>query len=137
MLSFLIVCTLSAFGQKPGVVVSDTEGWHKIGETTVDFKAEKDEILVIGADKFAYVKIRVDKAPIDLLSFDIYFESGKVQNVGVGNQIKVQGESRVVQLEGGEQSLKKVVFTYKTVGNSTDTKAHVELWGKKTNVDKK
>ena len=92
MLSFLIVCTISAYCQQPAVVVSDKEGWHKIGESTVDFKADTDEILVMGADKFAAIKIRVDNAPIDLLSFDIYFESGKKQNVSVGNQIKVQGE---------------------------------------------
>ena len=33
------------------VVISDKTGWHKIGENTVDFKTETDEILVIGADR--------------------------------------------------------------------------------------
>ena len=42
MLATLILSAANA--QKPAVVVSDKTGWHKIGETTVDFKKEKDEV---------------------------------------------------------------------------------------------
>lgn len=137
LLSFLIVSSLRMYSQQPGIVISDKEGWHKIGETTVDFKTETDEIVVIGADRFAFIKIKVDKEPIDLISFEIYFESGDKQIVTIGKEFKAPGETRVVQLNGGERSIKKVVFTYKTVPNSKDKKAHVELWGMKTNSDKK
>ncbi len=129
-------CT-TAFSQKPGVVLSDKEGWHKIGETTVDFKTESDEIMVMGADRFGFVKIKVDDAAIKLESFEIYFESGDKQKVVIGEEIKAPGETRTVQLTGGERSIKKVTFTYKTVPNNMDKKAKVELWGMKTNSDKK
>src|SRR6185369_15011046 len=121
------------FSQKPGVVISDKDGWHKIGETTVDFKTEQDEIAVIGADKFSSVKIKVDKEPIRLESFDIYFENGGKQSVVIAKEIKNPGETREVKIEGGERSLKKVEFTYKTMPNPSDKKAHLELWGYKTN----
>jgi hypothetical protein len=136
-IALLIIYYINAFAQQPAVVISDKEGWHKIGETTADFKTETDEIAVMGADRFAFVKIKVDDAPINLVSFEIYFESGDNQVVPIGKQIKNPGETRVVQLNGGERSIKKIVFTYKTVPNNADKKAHVELWGLKTNSDKK
>ena len=136
--AMLVIANCSAmFAQHPAVVISDKDGWHKIGETHVDFKTETDEIAVIGADKFGYIKIKVTGAPIHLESFDIYFESGNKQNVKIGKEIKTPGESRSVQLEGGERSIKKIIFVYHTVPNSKDKKAHVELWGMKTNPDKK
>jgi hypothetical protein len=137
LLSFLIASSIRMYSQQPKVVLSDKEGWHKIGETTVDFKTETDEIVVIGADRFAFIKIKVDKEPINLISFDIYFESGDKQSVTIGKEFKEPGETRVVELNGGERSIKKIVFTYKTVTNAQDKKAHVELWGLKTNSDKK
>lgn len=124
------------FAQQPAVVLSDKEGWHKIGETTVDFKTETDEIMVIGADRFQFIKIKVNDAPIKLTSFDIYFEAGDKQSVTIGEEIKVPGETRTVKLNGGERSIKKITFMYKSI-NSQNKKAHVELWGLKTNADKK
>lgn len=75
--------------------------------------------------------------PINLVSFNIYFESGDKQNVAIGKVIKNPGETRIVNLNGGERSIKKIDFTYKTVANSNDKKAHVELLGLKTNTDEK
>jgi len=119
------------------VVTSDKTGWHKIGETTVDFKKEVDEMSVMGADKFSKLKIKVTDASIYLTSFDIYFENEEKQSVRVGLDLKAPGETKTVDLNGGERSIKKVSFVYKTVANSKDEKAHVELWGLKTNADKK
>jgi hypothetical protein len=125
------------FSQKPGVVVSDKDGWHKIGETTVDFKTEQDEIAVLGADKFNAIKIKVTKAPIRLETFDIYFENGGKQSVSILMDIKDPGETREVKIDGGEREIKKVAFVYKTLPNVKDKKAQLELWGHKSNVDKK
>lgn len=125
------------FAQTPGVVLSDKSGWHKIGETIVNLNAETDEILVIGANRFQSVKIKVTHAPVKLKSFDIYFDKGDKQSVAVGQDIKSPGETRVVQLDGnGERVVRKVILTYNTAKANSDTRAHVELWGLKTNSDK-
>ena len=126
-----------AFAQKPEVIVSDKTGWHKIGETTVDFAKDRDEILVMGADKFASIKFKVTDAAIDLINLEVYYESGDKQDVKVNMPIKFAGESRTIDLNGGERSLKKIVFVYKTLANSKDKKAHVEIWGLKTNAGTK
>lgn len=122
--------------QQPAVITSDKTGWHKIGETTVNFQKEKDEILVVGADRFASIKFKVTDAPIDLKDLEVYYESGDKQDVKINMPIKMAGESRVIDLNGGERNLKKIVFVYKTLPNRKDEKAHVEIWGLKTNTDK-
>ena len=124
--------------QQPAVIVSDKAGWHKIGETTADFKKETDEIVVVGADRFSSLKLKVTDMPIDLIAMDVYFEGGEKQSERIGMQIKSPGETRMIDLnKGKERDLKKVVFTYKTMPNQKNDKAHVELWGLKTNADKK
>ncbi len=127
----------TAIAQPPAIMVSDKAGWHKIGETTVNFQKERDEILVLGADRFASIKFRVSEAPIHLMDLEVYYESGDKQVVKINTPIKPAGESRVIELNGGERNLKKIVFVYKTLPNRKDLKAHIEIWGLKTNTDKK
>ena len=56
----------TASGQQTTVVSADTSGWYKIGQANVDFKRDRDEIVVLGADKFKSIKLKVINAPIDL-----------------------------------------------------------------------
>ena len=127
-----------ASAQTPAVMVSDAAGWHKIAERTVSFKTEKDEIAVIGSDRFSAIKFKVTDASIDLVSLVITYEKGDAQDVKVNESIKSPSESRVIDLKGGsERSIKNIAFVYKTVPNSKDQKANVEVWGLKTNTVKK
>ena len=91
----------------------------------------------MGADRFAAIKFKVDDAPIHLMDLEVYYESGDKQDINVNFPIKPKGESRVIDLKGGERNLKKIVFVYKTLENRKDVKAHVEVWGLKTNTDRK
>ena len=134
---FLVLLVIAAqtqmLAQKPKVVVSDKAGWHKIGETTVDFKTETDEILVIGANRFQSLKIKVTDAPINLVSMDIYFNKGDMQSVSIGQEFKGTGETKEIALDGSsERNVKRVVFRYNTPTASKGKKGHVELWGLKS-----
>ena len=127
----------TAIAQKPEVIVSDKTGWHKIGETKVDFKKDSDVVVVMGADRFASIQFKVTEAPIDLVSIVVYYESGDSQKIKINAAIKAPGESKSIDLKGGERNLKKIVFVYKTLPNRKDVKSHVEIWGLKTNTDRK
>ncbi|MBA2612058.1 MAG: hypothetical protein H0U95_08810 [Bacteroidetes bacterium] len=137
LILFLAVAGLnnSAFAQTK-VVLSDKTGWHKIGETTVDFGKDRDEVSIIGADRFAALIFKVDDAPIDLIEIEVFYESGDNQKVKVNFPIKAPGQSKTIDLNGGERSIKKILFVYKTLPNRKDVKAHVEIWGLKTNAKK-
>ncbi len=118
------------------VITSDKAGWHKIGSRTVAFVRDRDEILVMGADRFSSIKFMVTEASIDLIDLEVYYESGDMQKIEVRTPIMAGKESRVIDLNGGERNLKKIVFLYKTLPNQKDEKANVELWGLKTNSAK-
>ena len=138
MLMFAVVCFAGVTqAQTPKVVMSDTKGWHKIGETTVDFKREKEEVFILGANRFAVIKFRVKDEPIDLVSTEIVYESGDGESITINAHVKAPGDSREINLNGGERSVKKIVFVYKTLPNPADKKAHIEIWGLKTNTDSK
>jgi hypothetical protein len=138
ILSLLLVASSATLmAQVPKLMTSDKEGWHKIGTTTVSFNTETDQITVLGADRFKAIKMKVIDASIHLVSFEIFFESGDSQKVTIKKTIKKAGETRSVNLDGGERSIKKVTFVYKTVPNNRDQKAHVELWGLKGKYTKR
>jgi len=119
--------------QVPKVIISDKTGWRRIGKTVVSLNKEKDEIKILGSTKFAVIKFKVMGAPIDLVSMEAFYSSGNKQEIVVNASIKDAGESRVIDLNGGERRLKKVVFIYKTLPNYKNKRARVQLWGLKTN----
>lgn len=126
-----------ATAQSPAIITSDKSGWHKIAETTVDFTKERDEVSVLIADRFSALQFKVQEAPIDLISLEVTYESGDKQKIDVNSPIKAHSQSDIIKIKGGERSIKTIAFVYKTLPNSKDTKAHVEIWGLKTNSDEK
>jgi hypothetical protein len=120
--------------QEPSLMVNDQKGWHRIGDRTVDFVKDHDEFIVIGADRFSSIKFKVTEASIQLMSLEVYYESGDKQNIIVNSPVISGTESKAIDLNGGERSLKKIVFEYKTLPNQKAEKAEVEVWGFKTNI---
>jgi hypothetical protein len=142
VLSLILLAIAGIYGtasaQQTTVVNADTSGWYKIGQANVDFKRDRDEIVILGADKFKSIKLKVINAPINLKDLEIFFETGNKQDVKINASLKAAGESQVIDLEKGEQrSIKKIVFVYKTLANNMDAKAYIEVWGLKTNAAKK
>jgi hypothetical protein len=135
LILLVAVSSANMWAQTPKVVINDKDGWHKIGETIVNLDKETDKILILGANRFASVKIKVTEAPIHLESFDIFYDNDEVKSVKIGQEIKHEGETSIVDL-GGEKNIKRVDFYYHTIGKVKNKKAHVELWGLKTNLDK-
>ncbi len=120
------------FAQKVAVETSNKPGWHKIGETNANFKGDRDEIIVIGADAFKSVKLLVTDAPVHIESMEIVFDNDTRQNVDLKADFKQGETSRVIDLQGGpERQIKKVVYVYRTIPNWPVNKAHIELWGEK------
>ena len=136
LMLLLVASSSSLWAQTPKVVVNDKDGWHKIGETTVSFDKDSDKIPIIGANRFAAIKIKVIEAPISLKSFDIDYGDNQTKKVAIGKEIKSQGETSVAYLDG-EKVIKSVNLNYQTIAHGNNKKAHVEVWGLKTNPDKK
>ncbi len=121
----------TAFAQEPSIMLSDKPGWHKIGEVKADFKMENQSISVMGKDKFKSILLKVTDAPINIEGIQVFYESGDMEEFDVKNELKAGAETKKLDMKGGAQEIKKVTFTYKTLPNQQDEKAHVELYGLK------
>src|ERR1043166_9752869 len=76
------------------VVLSDKTGWHKIGSKTLDFDKTKVEMMVVGADKFASLRFKVEDAPVTISGIDIYFEDGGTQHMNLNESLKASKEEK-------------------------------------------
>ena len=112
-------------------MLSDKPGWHKIGEVKADFKMENQSISVLGKDKFKSILLKVTDAPINIEGIQVFYESGDMEEFDVKNELKAGAETKKLDMKDGGQEIKKVTFTYKTIPNQQDEKAHVELYGLK------
>jgi len=117
--------------QKVAVVTNNKPGWHKIGETTVDFKSDKDVIKVWGADKFKSLRIKATDAPVHIENLEVVYQDGQPEQIPVRFDFKAGTESRQIDLAGNERRLKEINMVYRTVPNWKGDKAHIEIWGLK------
>lgn len=134
---FLIVLTaiaslsFSAFAQKPAVVTNDKTGWHKIAETSVSLRSDRDEVVVMGADHFKSLRLKVIDAPVEFTDITVIFEDDMTQDISVKRVINRGDETRSVDLKGQNKAIKKIILRYKTVPTGEMDHAHVEIWGEK------
>ena len=117
--------------QQPVVVSSNKEGWHKIGDATVDFKSDKDKFIILGRDRFKAVKIMVQDAPLKMDNMQIKYHGGQKEDVELRSEFQPGSESRVIDLKNYSAELKSVTFVYHTIGTLGNGKAKIELWGLK------
>ena len=130
-LFLLLLCSmlLSAFSSKDSSGCIQ-RGWEMLGERSVNFKADKDEIMVTASEgRFSAVQIRVKRAPINMQRMVIHFGDGEDQTVELKDNFRAGGESRIIDLEGKKRVIRKVSFWYDTKGFG-DHKAIVQLWGR-------
>ena len=132
ILVVLIAAVSGAYAQKPAVVTENEAGWTKIGEITASFKMQNESIVVLGADEFDAIKLKVTDAPINIERLQVFYESGDMEEIEVKSPLNIGDETRVINLEKPDRDIQKVAFTYKTMPNYQGEKAHVELHGLKT-----
>ena len=132
ILLFLMAGLLSSLSaQRPKVVLSEKEGWYKIGERKVNFTTDRDDIAILGKDRFSAILFKVKDSPIHLVSATVVYESGDNESLELDFPIASAGESQVINLKGGQRAIKKITLVYKTVANRNDERADIEIWGQK------
>lgn len=127
----------SVYAQKPGIVFSDEPGWTHIGETVASFKSEAESIMVIGADEFSAIKIKVEDAPLEIERCQVFYSNGEMEEIDISQRIQPGQQSDVFRLKNPDTGIQKVAFTYNTVANAEGDKADVELYGLKAQDEDK
>ncbi len=128
-LSLLACFGLPSMATKPGVE-KHPQRWEKLGQRKVNFKVDRDEIIVGRVEGFfTALQIKVRKGPVNMHRMVVHFRNGSTKEVELKNNFSDGDESRVIDLPGNVRVITKVVFWYDTK-NFNDSKAVVELWGR-------
>lgn len=131
----LVAIGFTAYAQKPAVVTDNEAGWKHIGQVTASFKTTSESIVVLGADEFQAIKLKVSEAPIQIDRVQVFYESGQMEELDVKAELKEGAETRVINLSNPKRDISKVAFTYRTLPNATGEKADVELYGLKNGTE--
>jgi len=123
---FLLIMLVSVMT----VTLAWSGDWVHLGKRTVNHRAEHDVIKATGVKgKCTRLKLQVKHHPVEILDLKVHFENGEVFDVKLTRKIPAGGHSRAIDLPGGARNIKKVAFTYRTVGPRRG-KAVVHLWAK-------
>ncbi|MBK7401140.1 MAG: hypothetical protein IPJ34_34030 [Myxococcales bacterium] len=103
--------------------------WKKLGERSVDGKADKDTIHV-GADDgfFTAIQVKVENSSIVMNEIKVVFSNGEVFEPKTKLVFDKDTSTRVIDLPGDKRIIKRVEFKYGNLPGGG--KAKVELWGK-------
>lgn len=104
--------------------------WELLGSQKVGFLVDKDVIQVGRKDgDFSKIKIVVKDNEVEFIDVDVVYANGQKDDIKVRSKIRAGGETRAIDLKGGERFIRRVEFVYKSKP-SFKGQATVELWGK-------
>jgi hypothetical protein len=120
-----------ASGQGKDSTAIKSTGWQKIGDVISDFSSMNESVVVLNADKYRAIKLKVTDAPITIERGAVHYTNGDVEYLFINRELVKDGETGSYNLRRPPESLDKVSFWYKTMPNYRHDKAHVEVYGLK------
>lgn len=113
-------------------VASAAVGWVFLGERVVADRVDHDVIVVTGSHgTFSALKLVVKRRPVHFLDMKVHFANGDVQDVELRTVVPAGGESRVIDLSGGDRTVARVEFWYEANSIGLGKKALVRLHGRR------
>ena len=104
--------------------------WEKLGQKTVNYGLDKDIINVTARKgSFNSIKLVFQGGAMNMHRCVVHYRNGGQQKVNLKGQYRGGDETRVIDLEGGNRVITKVVFWYDTK-NLARKKSTVNLWGR-------
>lgn len=114
----------------PPSAAAERGGWEFLGSRMVNDRLDRDEIEVTASKgDFKALKLVVKRSAVHFLDMKVHFGSGGTQDVEIRQVIPAGGETRVIDLRGGDRFVKKVVFWYEANSLRKGKKAEIHLWG--------
>jgi hypothetical protein len=120
---------LNVFAFNTPISKKDPIQWYKIGETIVAPNNIINDVISITEMKISKIKIVIIDAPVEVDEMIIYYKNGDLQKIEIKQIIKLQGHSRIVELNGKERIIKKIVFQGRTLTVTEGLNAKIEVWG--------
>lgn len=86
--------------------------WVMVGQREVAERAETDTIELEGHRRYDRLRICVYRNPVHFIDVDVHFENGGHQDVPLAARINARGCTRVIDLEGGQRDIDRIVLRY-------------------------
>jgi hypothetical protein len=95
----------------------NNDAWVRLGKVTASHTADHDKIRVEGRnDDFRKLKFRVTDSPLDMHRIVVTYDNGGSERLDVRENIRKGGETRAIDLQGGQRSIRTIEFWYDTKG---------------------
>lgn len=105
--------------------------WDYLGQANVDGLRDHD-VITVGRDdgRFRSLQLRVEAAPIEFQRVVVHYANGTSEEIQLRNRIPAGGETRVIDLRGGDRVIQSVEFWYSRATRWTTAKPRVHLYGR-------
>jgi len=117
----LLACAIVVLGS----ISTGAQGaWSLLGQRNVSDRLDHDTVMVTGAKgTFSAIRFEVRRHAIDFHRVVIHFANGDDQHVEMRDTIRARGESRVIDIEGRDRTIRSIEFWYdaKTLGRASAT----------------
>jgi hypothetical protein len=110
-------------GGQPG------RGWRMIGEKQARRSVDRDEMRVRADRAYSAIRLRVFRAPVEILNLRIQFRNGASREIEVRQFIERGGATRIIDLPGERRFIEKIVFWHKTPRLARE-RATVQVWAR-------
>lgn len=127
----LIALLLTVLIAGPAAAQRGRDNWTDLGLLHVKDRVDRDT-LHVGAKKgsFDAIRLKVLGAAVQFHSLKIHFENGAVQDVELRSVIRAGQFSRVIDLDGGQRAIEKIVFVYDAQTRRRAKGARVRVFGR-------
>ena len=114
-----------------GTVAEASNSWRRLGTRSVSWHVDHDVFVVTGlSGTFDHLMFKVTGNDIFILDVDVFYGNGAPDHIPLSFHIPRNGQSRVINLRGGNRIINRVAFTYKRHVDGGGP-ALVELWGQR------
>lgn len=112
--------------------IQQPPGWVKLGQRTVNYGLDRDEIRVTARDgRFTSIRLKAEVAPINIHRCVVHFANGTTKSFNIaGGDLRAGQITRNLDLPGNRRVITKVVFWYDTK-NRASRRGRIELWGRR------
>jgi hypothetical protein len=104
--------------------------WELLGRQSVGFLKDRDVVQVGRSDgDFSKIQLRVRNNEVEFTDLKVVYGNGQSDDIQVRNKIPAGGQTRVIDLKGGDRFIKRIELAYRSKP-SFRGQAVVEVWGR-------